>query len=61
MHQRQHQEHQWQEQEQAYRQRQQGGENVPQKYVPPEPATESDEEKRRRQVREDEETGKQRT
>ena len=59
--QRQHLPNQWQEQEQGYRQPQQGEQHVPREFVPPKPGTESDEEELRRQVREDEEAGKQQT
>jgi hypothetical protein len=59
--QRQHQANQWQEQEQGHRQPQQAEQQVPQEFVPPKPGPESDEEKLRRQVREDEEAGKQQT
>jgi len=60
MHQRQQQGNQQQEQEQGHRQQQQGEQDAPQEFVPVKRDTESDEQKLRRQVREDEERGKQR-
>ena len=59
MHQLQRQGNQQQEQEQGHRQQQQGEQDAPQEFVPFQRDTESDEQRLRRQVREDEERGKQ--
>lgn len=59
--QRQHQENQRQEQEQGHQQPHQREQTVPEGFVPSKRGTESDEERLRRQVLEDEEAGKQRT
>ena len=59
MHQLQRQGNREQEQEQGSRQQKQGEHDAPQEFVPFRRDTESDEQRLRRQVREDEERGKQ--
>ena len=61
MDQHQHQGDQQQEQEQGHRQQRHGNQHGPQEFVPFRRDTESHEQRLRRQVREDEERGKQRS